>query len=88
ALNKQIKFLKECLKRIEKRKDREIDLIECILTAENGKKSLGGDFSDHDHENSTKFDASSSKITDYDKASKSKFLFRSPSRTASNKNDV
>ncbi|CAI2190005.1 12878_t:CDS:2, partial [Funneliformis geosporum] len=56
TLNEQIKFLKECLERIEKRKDRKIDLIECILTAE--------------------------------KASKSKALSRSLSRTASNKNDV
>ncbi|CAI2187730.1 15051_t:CDS:2, partial [Funneliformis geosporum] len=61
ALNEQIKFLKERLERIEKRKDRKIDPIEYT---------------------------SLSKITDYNKASKSKALSRSPFRTASNKNDV
>ena len=88
ALNEQIKFLKGRLERIEKGKDKEIDPKERILTPENDNKSSGGDFSDHNHENLTKFDASSSKITDYDRASRSKAPSRSPSKTASNKNDV
>lgn len=76
------------MERIEKGKDKEINPKERTLTPENGNKSSGGDFSDHDHENLSKFDASSSKITDYDKASKSKVPSRTPSRTVSNKNDV